>query len=56
VNENNGEFPSATAPKLAAVTGKYSYTVKFKPWELITYLSFIDRSKALSFEKYSKSP
>ena len=28
---------------------------KFKPWKLITYLAFSNRSKALSFEKYLKS-
>ncbi len=35
--------------------GQSPHTAKFKPLELITYLSFSDRSKALSFEKYLKS-
>ena len=35
--------------------GQSSHTAKFKPWELIIYLAFRDRSKALSFEKYLKS-
>ncbi|MFH1581039.1 MAG: GIY-YIG nuclease family protein [Pseudomonadota bacterium] len=36
-------------------SGQSSHTAKFKPWELITYLAFSNRSKALSFEKYLKS-
>ena len=36
-------------------SGQSSHTAKFKPWELITYLAFKDRSTALSFEKYLKS-
>jgi len=36
-------------------SGQSPHTAKFKPWELITYLAFSDRSKALSFEKYLKS-
>jgi len=35
--------------------GQSPHTAKFKPWELITYLAFNDRAKALSFEKYLKS-
>jgi predicted GIY-YIG superfamily endonuclease len=35
--------------------GQSSYTSKYKPWELITYLAFKKRSKALAFEKYLKS-
>ena len=35
--------------------GQSPHTAKFKPLELITYLSFSDRSKALSFEKYLQS-
>jgi len=35
--------------------GQSSHTAKFKPWELIIYLAFRDRSKAMSFEKYLKS-
>ena len=35
--------------------GQSPHTAKFKPWALITYLAFNDRSKALSFEKYLKS-
>jgi predicted GIY-YIG superfamily endonuclease len=31
-------------------SGQSSHTAKFKPWELITYFAFSDRSKALSFE------
>jgi len=35
--------------------GQSPHTAKFKPWELITYLSFKNRSTALAFEKYLKS-
>ena len=35
--------------------GQSSHTSKFKPWELVTYISFSDRAKALAFEKYLKS-
>ena len=35
--------------------GQSPHTAKHKPWELITYLAFKDRPKALSFEKYLKS-
>ena len=35
--------------------GQSSHTAKFKPWQLIMYLAFRDRSKAISFEKYLKS-
>lgn len=36
----------------AHIHGQSSHTVKFKPWELITYLAFKDKSSALAFEKY----
>ncbi|MEA1948427.1 MAG: GIY-YIG nuclease family protein, partial [Thermodesulfobacteriota bacterium] len=35
--------------------GKSKHTAKYKPWELVTYTAFSERSKALSFEKYLKS-
>jgi putative endonuclease len=35
--------------------GQSPHTAKFKPWELITYIAFNNKSKALSFEKYLKS-
>ena len=35
--------------------GQSPHTSKYKPWELITYTAFKERSKALSFEKYLKS-
>jgi len=35
--------------------GQSPHTAKHKPWDLITYHAFKDRSKALSFEKYLKS-
>ncbi len=35
--------------------GQSPHTAKFKPWKLITYLAFQDKSTALAFEKYLKS-
>ena len=35
--------------------GQSPHTSKFKPWDLITYLTFKDKPKALAFEKYLKS-
>ena len=35
--------------------GQSPHTAKFKPWELITYLAFKDKSTAIGFEKYLKS-
>jgi len=35
--------------------GKSAHTAKFKPWRLITYVAFSDRTKAESFERYLKS-
>ena len=35
--------------------GKSPHTAKFKPWRLVTYIAFADRSKAAAFERYLKS-
>ena len=35
--------------------GQSPHTSKFKPWNLVAYLAFSDKAKALSFEKYLKS-
>ena len=32
--------------------GQSPHTSKYKPWELITYLSFNDKARALSFENF----
>jgi predicted GIY-YIG superfamily endonuclease len=39
-NHNDGESP---------------HTSKFKPWRLVTYIAFSDRTKAEAFERYLKS-
>jgi putative endonuclease len=36
-------------------TGKSTHTSKYRPWRLVTYLAFSDRSKAETFERYLKS-
>ncbi len=35
--------------------GQSPHTAKFKPWELITYTAFKNKSTAIAFEKYLKS-
>lgn len=35
--------------------GASIYTSDFRPWKLISFISFDEESKALSFEKYIKS-
>jgi len=35
--------------------GKSRHTYKYKPWRLVTYVAFSDRTKAQSFERYLKS-
>ncbi|MGC1780468.1 MAG: GIY-YIG nuclease family protein [Xanthobacteraceae bacterium] len=35
--------------------GEVPHTSKYKPWELKTYVAFLDKSRAFAFEKYLKS-
>jgi len=35
--------------------GRSPHTSKYKPWSLITYLAFSEKSKAVEFETYLKS-
>ena len=35
--------------------GKSTYTNKFRPWKLVSYTAFIDKSKAEKFEEYLKT-
>jgi len=35
--------------------GKSSYTSKYKPWELVTSITFTSEKRANEFEKYLKS-
>jgi putative endonuclease len=35
--------------------GHCTHTVKFRPWKLVSAISFADRQKALDFERYLKS-
>lgn len=35
--------------------GKSPYTSKFKPWVLVAYIAFSDKTKALQLEKYKES-
>ena len=36
-------------------SGGVSFTSKYMPWRLETYVTFTDRKKAIAFEKYLKS-
>ncbi|MBM3611044.1 MAG: GIY-YIG nuclease family protein [Alphaproteobacteria bacterium] len=36
-------------------SGKSIHTSKFTPWQLLWYCAFLDKYKALEFEKYLKS-
>lgn len=35
--------------------GKSIHTNKFKPWKLVTYTAFLDKSRAEKFESYLKT-
>lgn len=35
--------------------GQSPHTSKYKPWKLLTYIAFSERTKAIAFEKYLKS-
>jgi len=35
--------------------GSVSHTSKYKPWNIIIAIAFVNKQKALSFEKYLKS-
>jgi len=36
-------------------SGSCRHTSKYRPWQLVTYVAFSSRSRALDFEKYMKS-
>lgn len=36
-------------------SGKSFHTNKFKPWRMMYYCAFVDKKKALDFEKYLKT-
>jgi putative endonuclease len=36
-------------------SGGSPHTSKYKPWQLVTYLAFADKTKAVSFERYLKT-
>ena len=35
--------------------GSSTYTARYKPWKLVTYLAFSDKQKAITFESYLKN-
>ncbi len=36
--------------------GKSTYTNKYRPWKIKTYIAFTEKQRALDFEHYLKSP
>ena len=36
-------------------SGTTSHTEKYRPWELVMYLAFSNKEKAVDFERYLKS-
>ena len=46
---------SVTVNQQAHNHGQSPHTSKYKPWNLITYLAFNEKDRALAFEKYLKS-
>ncbi len=36
-------------------SGGSIHTAKYKPWELVMYLGFVDKARAIEFEAYLKS-
>ena len=36
-------------------SGESSHTMKYRPWHLVTYIAFSNKSKAEAFERYLKS-
>jgi putative endonuclease len=59
VNFPGQEYVGATADLKRRLpehnAGKSSHTAKFKPWTLVWYCAFLDKYRALAFEKYLKS-
>jgi predicted GIY-YIG superfamily endonuclease len=35
--------------------GNFPETAKFKPWEVVNSIAFVDEAKAIAFEKYIKT-
>jgi predicted GIY-YIG superfamily endonuclease len=35
--------------------GRSAHTASHKPWELVVYVAFADKAKALAFERYLKA-
>ena len=59
VSSPEQEYTGATADLKQRLTdhnaGKSTHTAKYRPWEVVWYSAFLDKYKALEFEKYLKS-
>lgn len=59
INFPHQEYTGATADLKRRLTehnaGKSTHTAKYAPWELVWYCAFLDKQRALAFEKYLKS-
>ncbi|MCW5549594.1 MAG: GIY-YIG nuclease family protein [Opitutaceae bacterium] len=59
--EHPGRFYVGLTGDLAARLAKHNagevaHTAKFRPWEIKTAVAFRDRTRAVAFEAYLKSP
>lgn len=58
-SQPNQQYTGATADLKNRLvdhnSGKSPHTAKFKPWQLLWYCAFVDKHRALEFEKYLKS-
>jgi predicted GIY-YIG superfamily endonuclease len=36
-------------------SGSFCHTKQYKPWKIVVFVQFLDKLKALDFEKYLKS-
>lgn len=59
VNCPEQEYTGATADLKQRLAdhnaGKSKHTARYAPWKLLFYVAFVDKYKALEFEKYLKS-
>ncbi|NLS01785.1 GIY-YIG nuclease family protein [Rhizobium sp. P32RR-XVIII] len=59
VNFPDRHYVGMTGDLKARITkhnaGEVSYTSKYRPWTLKTYLAFSDEQQAIDFERYLKS-
>lgn len=50
-----GETRDLKARLVEHNAGRSSHTARYRPWRVVTYIAFSDRSQAVTFERYLKS-